>query len=373
MPTLLLKFWIILEDHGLPINLRNFGPLFHRWLPDGEKQAIVLETGDSNAKLKVWFERHGYVDNGIIRFDYGRREVDPELIPEQAILDAGPLSGLLEIQGLSKNELESVQNKKVGDPSYVALGKKVVKELIYPPVAKFLDILRTNYGQYWIHRIEKWDSRKETLGSYCGSQLQLKWSLDAGKTWERFVPDKPVAKMVLIVQRRFHEYLTEKDWDEFGKVIREGYEPSFAAHILARTHQLFDKGDLKEALVEGVTALEVAVSEFIHERLHGAKFLLDSMSAFKGLPLRAKVITILTSLDKIPYLELENTVKAIDMRNKIVHEGWNPPDKARSQLNGLLNTVAALLPGPKYRFPSANPGNAVMSPEEWEKRDKQKS
>ena len=58
-------------------------------------------------------------------------------------------------------------------------------------------------------------------------------------------------------------------------------------------------------------------------------------------------------------------IKAIKMRNKIVHEGWNPPDSTRVELFGLLNTIAALLSGPRFRFPSANPGNAIMPPEKW--------
>ena len=47
------------------------------------------------------------------------------------------------------------------------------------------------------------------------------------------------------------------------------------------------------------------------------------------------------------------------------HEGWDPPESAKVELSGLLNTVSALLSGPKFKFPSANPGNALMTPEQW--------
>ncbi len=121
MSTLLLKFGINLEEYSLSIIAQHHGPLFHRWLPDGEKDAIVLDTGDSNIELRVWFERRGFVDNGFIKFDYKRREVNPEIIPKQAILDAGPLWGLLKIQGLSEEELVPLWENAIEDARYVAL------------------------------------------------------------------------------------------------------------------------------------------------------------------------------------------------------------------------------------------------------------
>src|SRR2546423_8090993 len=104
MPTLLLKFCIYL---GQDI-MRNFeGPLFHRWLPDGEKDALILETGTPNTTLKVWFERRGYVDDRHIKYDITRKEVDSAIIPTQAALVAGSLFGSLEIQGLTEEEVAS--------------------------------------------------------------------------------------------------------------------------------------------------------------------------------------------------------------------------------------------------------------------------
>ena len=89
MTTMLLKFRINLELYELQTLNRNHGPLFHRWLPDGQQDSIVLDTGHPNSDLEVWFERRGFVDDGWIRFDYKRREVDPEIMSKQGVLDAG--------------------------------------------------------------------------------------------------------------------------------------------------------------------------------------------------------------------------------------------------------------------------------------------
>lgn len=364
MATLLLRFGITLEDYNLPEIDRHHGPLFHRWLPDGEKDSIVLDTADPDAELKVWFERRGFVEGGFIEFDYGRRELDPELIPKQAVLDAGPLLGLLQIQGLSKRVLASLGQDKAGDAEYVALGKRVVKRLLCPPVSRFIDTLRTNYGQYWIRRLEEWDSREESLGSYC-SLLGLSWSLD-GQTWRDFRPDEDVIRITGRLQRHFPGYLTREGWLELGEAVRERYEPSLGAFILAGTHQLLDQGNMRHALIEGVTALELALGDLIRRKLGTAESLVDSMSAFWNLPLPARVITVAAISGKIDSQDMEHTIKAIEMRNKVVHEGWSPSNEAGVHLPGLLNTVAALLPGPAFRFPSAYPSNTIMSPEEWD-------
>jgi hypothetical protein len=63
------------------------------------------------------------------------------------------------------------------------------------------------------------------------------------------------------------------------------------------------------------------------------------------------------------------------MRNDIVHEGKEPPDNddTEEKIKGLMKTTAALIKGPKFKFPSANTGNAIMSPEKWEQWEQQKN
>ena len=135
MPNLLLKFYVHLgQPNGLG---RLNGPLFHRWLPDGEKDAINLYTGFPNIKLKVWFERLGFVKDQFIEFDITRKEVDPAIIPMQAVLTAGPLFGLLEIQDISDEEAMCLSKQLTEDPIYLNLCKRVVDKVIQPRVSTF--------------------------------------------------------------------------------------------------------------------------------------------------------------------------------------------------------------------------------------------
>lgn len=372
MPIILLKFAIILGNRRSGFS-GIYGPLFHRWLPDGEKDAIILDVGDSNAKIKVWFERSGFVNGNFISFDYKRREVDPEVIPKQAVLDAGPLRGLLKIGGVSEQELMCLREQKVGDAGYIALGKRVVKQLIYPPVRRFLDILCTNYGQYWITTLDEWDSRRESLGSYCVNKLQLEWSVEESGDWTAFVPNDPIIEMTALfgtTSSHYHDYLKKEDWEEIARVVQGKYQPSLAAFILVKAHELFEQGNLKYALIEAVTALEIALNEFIDQKLQGTDSLRKCMSRFMELPLSVQLALVETILGKVPIMEIESAVEAIEMRNKVVHDGWNPPDDAKTKILRLIKTIAVLLSGPRFRFPSGQ-GNLIMPTEEWDKERKE--
>jgi len=133
MAIVLLRFVINLKDHRDTGFFGGNGPLFHRWLPNGEKDAIMLETGDENVELKIWFERLGYLDGSFIKFDKMRHEVEPEIMDKQGMLEAGPLQGSLKIGGIADQELQSMRKFKLGVEKYKVFGKKVIK-LIYPSV-----------------------------------------------------------------------------------------------------------------------------------------------------------------------------------------------------------------------------------------------
>lgn len=369
MPTLLLKFIVDLKDYSLPIDSQCHGPLFHRWLPDNMRDAIIIDTGKANTKLKIWFERFGFLSGSFITFDKNRQEVNPEMIPLQAVIEAGPLMGLLEIQEVSEVDLVPLRENKIGDELYVKLGKRIVIDLIYPSIVRFINLLRINYGQYWIQELEEWDSRNESLGNYCRNRLNLKYSLDNETSWSDFIPDKSIInlKSLLNPNKVFYEYLTKKDWQELDNAIQGKYKPSLGAITLSRTNQFSDDGNLRYAFIEGVNALEIAISEFFEQKLNGEKSLNDTIKAFKDLNLRAQVIALGSTLN-MPLEDIKNAVKAIDTRNKVVHEGKTPVGEyTKNELSGLSNVIKKLLTGPGFKFPKANPGNLIMSLEDWNK------
>jgi hypothetical protein len=340
MPLLLVKFRIMLESYrSFSLEPAYYDPLFYRWLPNGKNDAIALPTGDSNTQLKVWFERRGSLKFGWLEFDYQGQEIDPGIMAAYAKLDAGPLRRLLELRGVSKEQLSLLFENKIGDKRYISLGKKIIK-FIFPPVSNFLNILRTNYGQYWLPNIERWDSRQKSLGAYC-QWHGLHWSRDGGETWEPLLPNE---SHVVMRERensfgRFSEYLTQKDWQELKRLSKKQYEPPLSIFMLARACALRDQEEMRYAFTEGVIALEIVLSNYIRtqyipklrRRIVKDKGLTDFLEKrINGSSLDDRVKIVADWLNGVSIEEVQQCIDSIDLRNKIVHDGLNVHSSAKT-------------------------------------------
>jgi hypothetical protein len=332
-------------------------------LPNGETDALVLQTDEPNATLRVWTERRGYVSGSKIEYAKDRNEVDPTIIPGQGVLDGGYVFGRLEIPDVQQTIIDAVNADRIGQELYVALGKRVVN-LLYPPLSRLCILLRTQYGQYWIRELEKWDSRKRSLGSYCES-LNMKWSLNESGPWRSFIPDQrlQIATAIAPDPRQFAEFLTESDWSNIPEFINNQYEPTTAARLLMQTHEYVEKGDVKNALIEGVASLELAIAQLVRTKLKSPS-LDSSVNSFLDSSTRAQLVGIAAGLAGLEE-NLDHAIEAINLRNKVVHEGWNPSDTALTEVKGLIKTVSTLL-GSKFKFPKEYSGNIIMNADQWE-------
>lgn len=369
MPEILVSVALVLEDYSLPDFIRPKGPIFHRWLPRGERDALTLPTKDPDMELQVWFERRGYVRNGFVRYDHERREVDEDIVARQAILDGGPLFGRLTISNITDDELESLEQEKVGSPHYVSLGKRVV-QVLQPALSTIIELLTVNYGQYWIRNLDPWDSRRQSLGAYCRSQLQLSWSSDDGETWSPFRPEEPTTSLdaVLPSEDEFAEYLLPDDLGTIQTAVSAGYSPGLAESSLASAHRLFDQGQIRYAFVEAVTTAEIAVSDTVRTIASGSDELRDAMQSFHTLPIRAQLSILGSNSAEISSDDLENAISAIDIRNKIVHEGLDVHNSAQNSrlLLSLFSVVTTLFRAPEFKFPRLASGNRLYPDEDKE-------
>lgn len=349
----LLRLRFVMSLDYRPFEASPFHPhgaIFTRWLPNGHVDAIELDPG---THLKVWFERFGFVqDSGFAVYDISRRDLDSRNISRQERLESGPLMGSLELE-VADTELSDVQEQRLGDEQYIRLGKRIIKELILPRVAAFIDALRTEFGQYWIAEPIFWDSRSQSLGSYC-SNLQLQWSLD-GQEWKRFVPDEQVQHLSASLRNDFQEYLSEPDWKEL-RTRTEWFCANTGSKMLTRAHEFYDQDDLKDALINGVTALELALDRFLRERLSN-KDMLRRSEAFAALNVTARTIILAAPL--VEDSALTGAVAAIELRNRIVHDGYEPVADDKGNAVHLMRIVSALLGHRVFRFPSADSRNAV--------------
>jgi hypothetical protein len=365
MPRLNLKFAVHLVPADFYSSLIDpKGPSFHRWLPDGEADAILLRSAPGS-RLMVWFERRGHVDQFFVVYDQARKEVDPAIMKRQCKLDAGPLFGAVEISDVREEELEALRDDKKGDASYVSLGKRVVNKIIVPPVARFIKTLRTHYGQYWLLDLNAWDSRDISLGAYCASALSLRWRSDDGATWKDFRPTESVYQATAYTGGNYQDYLTREDWEALQKYSTEEFESSLAAATLATTHEYLDRKNFRSALIEGVLALELAMNDLVHKRLAGSQLLLKSIPAFIELPLRSQLVAFAHQVpNTLSVSHLEAATRAIENRNKVIHEGWSPDPSVRQDILALMKAVSLLIEGPRFKFPELHSGNQLLGPDD---------
>ena len=357
MPALLLRFAIVLENPSMPpynseSGERRHGPLFHGWLPDGDKDALDLSVDEPEAELRVWFEQHGFMDNGRILFDYDRSELSAEQITQAPVLDAGPLIGLLKLPNVPEATLQAIQANRAGDPTYVAFGRRVAV-LLHRPVSRVLNVLRTNYGQYWLNLPREWNPREHTLGYYFNLLVQTKWSLDDGETWSDFLPEPAeVHPREVPDTEAFGTLLTPQDWGELQKALNEGYDPRLSAELLARAHELSEREDLRGAIIQATIALEAALHDFMLRKTRLNKSLSEHLQTFSSLPLHTRLAAVASLSGALSAQQVESMVKLAEMYPKIVRDGWMPPVNARGELRTAIQSISALLPGPSFKLPS---------------------
>jgi hypothetical protein len=338
------------------------GPLFHRWLPDGPRHARQLPTDDPNAEITVWFKRYGFNNAGLITFSLDHNDVDPDRLSRQGVVAAGPLFGTIRLSNVTRAEALALSRNLIDSQVYKAFGKRVIR-ILQPPLNSFLGVLREHFGQYWIPNIETWDSRRESIGNYCSS-LQLQWSSDNGASWTPFRPTANIISLTasLASPETFREFMTEQDWTDLPGLLGSGFMSSVALKTLVTAYAALDHGQLRNALIEGVTVADLTVSEVVRRGVAPSNR--NSIGAFLNLPISSRLVVV-TGTSGVTALDLlDNALAAIVVRNKVVHEGWWPKDDGRRMeiersLRSLLKLCALLLGNP-IKFPQADVGNRTM-------------
>jgi hypothetical protein len=358
----------LLNDYDVDLFRRHNGPVFHRWLPNGEQDALSLNYPDTHTTVRLWFERRGYVDeSGFIKHEHKRKEVDDSIIPRQAILEAGAIFGCVTLIDVPESEYNAVINNNTGAAEYISIGKRVVKKIVDPLLARFAKILRDTYGQYWISPPSTFDSRDCSLGQYCHRRT-MRWKTPDEMEGE-FIPNEKSTETVSIIlnQTDYSEYMTRDIWFSLTELLNSDYEPSIATTISSRARRLLYQGRLEHALIEVVTSLEIAIEEHVRRKIQGNKKLFDATQSFWQLNLPTR-IGLISSLADVCSEDIEEALLAVTARNDFVHEGKPPPSSTKTHIQGVLNIIRALSGPILIKFPSAHHGNKLRcNAEDWDK------
>lgn len=357
METLLIKFRVRLTDFQ---EQKSRGPLFHRWLPNGEEDAIEIDTGYPDYKLEVWFDRWNFAkDSTIDNNDVKREEFDEKDLLSQGALDAGFLLGRLEIENISDSIVQFIREDNKGNEEYVQLAKQLLNNVLYPKLSGFVNTLRFDYGQYWLNEIPEWDSRERSLGDYYRSELHARWSLDGGNEWHRFIPNDIVPKLNMFGRSEtdYEELLTQDDWRRIEDRMSDwDGEPSLntSETLFVETHRLLDQEKYKQAFIRNGTLLEITTEEKVNSLFdpYGQGFSVGSLRTKLG-GLKQLVALTATLLGNNTEQEIKDTVRSIEIRNKIVHENEYPADELNEseKLSGSLEVAKSIMGNDQIKLP----------------------
>jgi hypothetical protein len=326
------------------------GPYFYLWLPD-EADAIYLPTDNPDTELCVWYE--GWDGE----FPDGRSVDYEESDPPPVIREGGNLRGELVIDNVEDIVITTLQRATSPDTGnghrsqediarYSELAHRI-RDTMFDPLSTFVDLLRHRFGQYWVLPLPRTLRVYSDPSKFFELFISFTWSVDEFETEFDFDPPS-LARPATIpesLRHEVHELLTEGDWNSLremasSRLVSENPMPGLGHEMFSRARQARDRGEMRSAYVEAVTALEVIVEsrrtdvrEFDSYAVHGRPRLAVEVERsfpqlFSSFPRRAE--------------------EAIQTRNKIVHEGSPVTPGYVAEIDSLLDVVWRLLdPSPK--------------------------
>jgi len=364
--------WIKFGLHLARAGSHAPGPVFHRWYPKGEQDSIHLDAGHPKTEMKVWLDL--VVPSGLASFAL-ETDTNPE---DQGAIECGPLRGLLKIRDVDERTVSVLKefdveafleeaSKREPDfsdltagvpPDYVEFAKRVSRDLIFPAVNALVEKLRVEYGQYWLQQPRSWDSRDESLSSYC-AHFRLMWGLSAEGPWHKLRPGLPTSMghIEMAAKSRFREFLEEADWRQIQQEPTFAEDSSVVAQVAMNARQLLDEGQTRYALVECATALEIAVQGFLRREAEGQEELVQLVRDRSREPRPWQLFAV--TAGRVPNDDITAACRAIKMRNDLVHDGVDPGDSARSACEGALSVVQALVKPTVRKLPSLSVGNLI--------------
>jgi len=349
---------------------RVVGPLFHRFVPNGPNDAVFLTPDGDPHEIRIWFERSAKLEQGFLKWERHGAQFDESIMRRQGRLEGGPLCGEM-LMEVSDEEMASLLrcpkdlNEPFGqdtedDPAYVSLGKRVVK-VLQPRLTNFISTLRNQYGQYWLEELSVWDSQRNTLGTYCSSVLSLTWWNEKARDWCRFLPTNS-GSVVLLERppgRGYAEYLTEEDWRRFQR-SRCLTDVSTEVQLLGNATRALDSGELRQAFIEVLSALELVVDRRLVSAGELARGAIQSFRDRATQNAQVAVVLLTTGANST---EIEETLQTLKVRNRVAHEGYLPSAGEATALRNVMKTIQRLAGLEEIKSPGLDFGNMLAAPE----------
>ena len=342
------------------------GPAFYRWMPDGRSDAIELPTKDKAAITRVWFERRGIVRDGWLYYDRKGKDFESGMMHRQVPVEAGHLIAESEFRSYS-NELGSLLAEctedgppaECSDPEALSRFGKRVESTLLDAVGEFVDVLRFQFGQYWLRPMETWDSRSHSLGVHM-RRFNAYWRLGSEGKNGPFVPTKKTHGPIKIVERsgEYTEFMTQDDWNHLRDVFSSDIRPTTGMRVLVDAYRFLSDGDEVRALIEAVTALELVLQETVARPYKPESKAAKRVASFGDRStggLSARVAAMAAVCPQADKLLVDECIAAIERRNEIVHKGVRKSDRKSisREVLSVINICRSFINDSRFKMPHA--------------------
>lgn len=170
-----------------------------------------------------------------------------------------------------------------------------------------------------------------------------------------YIDDTPVKGRLLLYVSRPLPPVAEEIADLISNDLKTHYSIPLSQSLLLDALSLIETRNLRSAIIEAVTALEVAVSDFLRDYLRSRNMdnneFIESVCKFwnrwESLMNRLELAVKLLPLgiqneikDKGLY---EQCKRANKKRNKVVHDGIHIPAKDKNQIKEMINGIEEMI------------------------------
>lgn len=316
----------ILPILNLELTLKLDSPaVFHLWLPQEASDAVVHETEGTTVRFI---------------FESSRGKTTEEL-SKTVNNDSDVLR--VSVHKQISNELSTIIKNRPGpsdrSDQYRQLGDQI-QNMIVERANRLIGYLRVRTGQYWLSELKtdpmnpgQFFMHAETVSKLDGQLVD-------------FDPDQRLLKVVggfYGPERSVHR----EQWEDVRAFVSGETRLPLIELLLSNARKLASQGLSRNALIDAVTALEVAVNRFAEESGHHLNSRFRSVDSSTGsikslmekVGLRgafAVAIPLLLTEEEFP-AKLVNICKdAIELRNNLIHNGAR---EVKGNLTQLLNAA----------------------------------
>ncbi len=315
-----------------------FGFGFSFWVPLSTEHDIYINK--DNMQIRVWFDRKNFhggetllqkikqlVNAALIgvNIDILKRNVPEELVDFIYQEKDRPVIGI---------ELNPNPNYSKSRQAYDELCQEILTTAI-DSFNRLIAYFKLEKGQFWL------EQRMVNFGRMASDFNEFRAQIKCGdRGWVRWAPTQSTTIIGTVPDDS--RLVSESDWPEAVDFIKGDHRPTLFRELLSNAETLASLGFRRSAIIEGVAALEVAISGFARDPKAEAfsgrlsedmnKKSLKTQIEHLGISGTIRYLfPLLFDKDKLPAEVLRRCQEAYDIRGNVVHHGQREVDEISVQ------------------------------------------